>query len=95
MIKADFLVRFPEFGATDVENAGLVDACLAEAILAINAEIWGAKFDQVHGLETAHRLAITPFGRNAKLSSEKGESTYGEQLRKMRLAAACAVSRQG
>jgi len=95
MNKATFLVRFPEFAATDAEQTGLVDACLDEALKAVNAEIWGAKFDQVHALETAHRLAITPFGRNAKLSTATGESTYGEQLRKMRVAAACAVSRQG
>lgn len=94
MIKAAFLVRFPEFGPADTDFPGMVDATLAEAALAIGDQ-WGSKYDQVHGLETAHRLAISPFGKNAKLSTDTGKTTYGEQLHKMRVAATAILQRLG
>lgn len=94
MTNPEFLTRYPEFKGAEEEFQGLVDACLAEAELAVSDQ-WLTKRDQVVGLEAAHRLAITPFGRTAKLSSALGKSTYGEQLCKMRIAFACVLSRQG
>jgi hypothetical protein len=92
--KTAFFIRFPEFEPADLEFSGMIDAALAEAELAV-ADSWGDKRPQVVGLEAAHRLAITPFGRNAKLSAVDGSSTYGKQLAKMRRAFACAFNRLG
>ncbi len=94
MTNPEFLIRFPEFAGAEEEFPGLVDACLSEAKLAVSS-VWDKKRDQVIGLEAAHRLAITPFGRTAKLSSSAGKSTYGTQLSKLRVAFACALNRQG
>lgn len=94
MTHDQFITRYPEFSPADVEFPGMIDAAMAEAMLAVSDQ-WGAKTDQVIGLETAHRLAITPFGRTAKLSSSLGKSTYGNQLCEMRIAFACGLSRMG
>lgn len=94
MTKANFLIRFDEFAVINSEQPALIDAVLAEADKAISDE-WGDQRDEIHGLETAHRLAISPAGRNAKLSSSMGKSTYGEQLKRRRRAFACALNRLG
>lgn len=88
---SSFRTRFPEF------NPGadaLVESCLAEALLSTPADVWGDKADAAQGLLAAHLLALSPFGRTAKLSSVKGESTYGTQRKAMAraLALGCRVT---
>lgn len=88
---ATFRTRFPEFApAADA----LVEACLAEALTQTPSDVWGDKADAAQGLLTGHLLALSPFGRNAKLSSEKGESTYGKRRAAMQraLALGCRVT---
>lgn len=94
MTKPEFLASYPEFAVIDTEEPTIVPAKLAEAEGAVS-DMWEGRRDEIVGLETAHRLAITPFGRNAKLSSSMGKSTYGEQLKQRRRAFACALKRQG
>ncbi len=96
MNKAAFLVRFPEFKSAeeDADMVGMIDATLAEAALSISDQ-FGSKYDEIHGLETAHRLAITPYGRTAKLSTETGATTYGKQLHCMRVALTALLQRLG
>ncbi len=94
MTREAFLASYPEFEVIDREEPSIVPAKLAEADAAVS-DTWGKHRDEIVGLETAHRLALSPFGRNAKLVSEQGKSTYGEQLKQRRRAHACAFNRQG
>ncbi len=78
MILATFRVQFPEFkGVTDA----LVQAMLDASLLEIDAFIWGAKADQGQAYLTAHKLATSPFGQNARMVSKNGETTYEKNYR--------------
>lgn len=94
MTLEEFLETYPEFDVINREEPTIVPAKLAEADRSVS-DTWGAKRDDIVGLTTAHLLAISPFGRNAKLSSSMGKSTWGEQLKQRRRAFACALNRQG
>ena len=94
MNKEDFLTDYPEFEPADAEFPGMIERHLAKAAQATRAA-WGDKLDQVVALTAAQSLAVTPFGRNAKLSSSQGKSTYGVLLKAMRTAFACAFNRLG
>lgn len=65
MTPEQFLDRYPEFKKADPR---LIQATLDEAEREIAKDIYGRKADAAHGALTAHRLAISPFGRNARLS---------------------------
>lgn len=73
MLLATFRIRFGEF-----ETAGdpLVQACLDAAATELNVTEIGAPFDEAHGLLAAHKLAISPYGRAARMLNEDGKSTY-------------------
>jgi hypothetical protein len=60
-----FTARYPEFAKADKR---LIQATLDEAAREVAKDIYRTKFDAAHGALTAHRLAISPFGRNARLS---------------------------
>jgi len=89
MTQDAFLARYPEFNTAP---DGMVAAALAEATLAVG-DVWEDLRDEIIGLEAAHRLAISPFGRDAKMSSGLGKSTYGEQLEKRKRMMACGLMR--
>ena len=75
-----FRVAKPEFAeAADA----LVNGALADAAAYCNATVFADAYDQAIGLYAAHRLAISPFGQMARLESEKGESTYYVQWRRL------------
>ncbi len=73
MILAAFRVRFAEF-----ETAGdpFVQAVLDEAETELNADEIGGAFDAAHGLLTAHKIAVSPYGVSARMLNEEGKSTY-------------------
>lgn len=74
---ASFRVHFPEFdGASD----SLVQAKLDEAALALDERVFGARFDEAVRYSAAHRLALSPFGQNARMVAKDGSTTYGTQL---------------
>lgn len=85
---ASFLEGYPEF-----QNAGstLVESKLGEAALSINATVWGSKADQGHGLLTAHLLALSPYGQNARLSGPDGSSTWGDHFERLRWQVGCGL----
>jgi hypothetical protein len=73
-----FLTRFPEFKSADT---ALVMANLNDAALMIDSGVWGVQAAVGHGFLTAHRLALSPFGQQARLvlSDKKGgapKTTY-------------------
>jgi hypothetical protein len=78
VILAAFRSSFPEF--QNVPDA-LISSWLASALLEFEVETWGDDLDTGHGLLTAHRLALAPYGQNARLSSKDAQTTYGEQYR--------------
>lgn len=87
-----FLTGFPEFGDTD---ASLVMSKLEEAALEVNTDpasgfgpfsALGQAMtiaDTVHGYLTAHKLALSPFGQNARMIAADGTTTYEKHLNKI------------
>lgn len=77
---------FPEFvSASDA----IVGAKIAEATLRVDIGIYDAnKVDLVTSYLAAHLLALSPFGRTAKLVSDDGSTEYGATYDRMKNAAA-------
>jgi Protein of unknown function (DUF4054) len=69
----DFLARFPEFSRTDTT---LLASTLNDAALVIDPSVWGSFAGQGHGYLTAHRLALSPFGQQARMVAKNGTTTY-------------------
>jgi hypothetical protein len=78
MTRAEFRARFPEF------TTGLGDTALDSLLLAAQQDVKPAKFlgftNEAHGLWTAHKAAMSPFGRPLKVVDAKGESNYSKQF---------------
>src|SRR5437660_717192 len=68
---ATFRASFPEFVGT---SDATVTAKLAEAAVCVDARLPLA--DNRVGYLAAHLISISPFGQQARLSSDKGETTY-------------------
>jgi hypothetical protein len=73
----DFLTRAPEFKTGDT---GMIAAALNDAALRIDASVWGPSAGEGHYYLTAHKLAISPFGQNARLVAKDGTTTYGKEF---------------
>ena len=76
-----FLTHHPEFRPAEVS---LIQAKISDAVLRVDASIWGTKTDNGVRLLAAHTLALSPFGQNAKLVSKEGQTTYGQQYAQAR-----------
>lgn len=73
-----FLESFPEFRPAE---AALIKPMIAKAVIQVDAAVWGTlKTDLGVELLTAHLLAISPFGQNARLVSKDGSTTYGKRF---------------
>lgn len=70
---AAFVVQFPEFRNASTD---LLQAHLDAAELEIDREVWETKGDQGQMYLAAHKLALSPFGNNAKLVPAGGITTY-------------------
>lgn len=68
-----FLGSFPEFSKSDL---ALINAKLQEAILEVDARVWVRLTDTGVGYLTAHKLALSPFGQNARMVAKDGITTY-------------------
>jgi hypothetical protein len=75
--RAAFRDRFPEFRTA---QDPFVDSVLNSAATELNADEIGDSFDEAHGLLTAHKIAISPFGANARTLNDKGQTTYQVEL---------------
>jgi hypothetical protein len=77
-------VDLPTFRAQYPEMASVPDpmitAYLARAANRLDPLVWGTKLEEGIGLLTAHLLALSPAGLSARLATDKGQSTYGEQF---------------
>ncbi len=90
MVLADFRVAFPEFRSA---SDALVGQQLAFAEAQIDPAVWKSTTAEGHGLLTAHKLALSPFGKQAKLSTASGSSTYLIAYDGLRAMVACAMNR--
>lgn len=75
---AQFRSRFPEFRTA---QDAPVQAALDAAALETNATELGSVYDEAHGLLAAHKLAISPFGTNARMVDESGTTSYERERR--------------
>lgn len=82
MTLAEFRIVFPE-----LNTAGdtIVTRFLASAERSIDADLYGDRFDDAHGYLAAHLLCLSPYGKNARLSSKEGKTTYGERYEEIRI----------
>lgn len=77
---AAFRVRFPEFDA--VADA-LVQARLDDALLELDSNDWGDLLDQGQSYLAAHKLALSPYGQQARLAVNF-ETTYHKHFEKLK-----------
>lgn len=78
MFYAQFIVRHAEFRPAPQET---VVACLTAAANELSAAEIGLPYDEAHGLLAAHKLALSPFGRNARMVRDDGTTTYGDEFK--------------
>lgn len=85
---ATFRAEYPEFAtASDT----LVEAKLARAEVQVDAAMYGDRYEQAHGLLTAHLICIAPGGQFARLVADNLKTTYGADFDDLRDAATTAV----
>lgn len=82
MTRAQFLIRFPEFG--EQADYALVDAALAEAALSVSPSVFGALYDAAHGHYAAHLMTSSATGENARLQWDTQESIHYRNFLKVR-----------
>ena len=90
-----FLEAFPEFLPLHAEDEALVPAVIARAELRIG-DIWRESLrDIAVELQAAHMLALSPAGRNAKLSEPGKPTAYWAELQCLKKGNAFARFRTG
>jgi hypothetical protein len=88
-----FLAAYPEF-----QNAGdtLLTAQLALAEVVVSSDSFGAQRDLAVMLTLADRLATSPSGRDARMTTEdRPASTYSVELERLKAANAVRALRMG
>jgi hypothetical protein len=88
-----FLEAYPEFEVVSEQHPALLPAILARAERRISVSWPTETRDDVVELQIAHMLAMSPAGRNAKLSEPGGCSAYEEELKLRKRANALAKLR--
>lgn len=92
---ASFLVAYPEFVPLHEDDETLVPAVLERAERRVG-DLWREDLrDDIVELQTAHMLALTPMGRNAKLSEPGKPTAYQEELHCLKKSNAVARYRTG
>jgi hypothetical protein len=77
---ATFQIDFPEFRTA---GTPLIQSWLDRAATELSASAFGVAYDEAHGLLAAHKGAISPFGRAARMLNEQGNSTYEVEFGKV------------
>lgn len=73
-----FRARYPEFSSVATLT---LQATLDEAALRLNKTVYGNRYDEAHGYITAHKLASSPMGQGARMTSKSGETVYLQNFR--------------
>ncbi len=84
---ATFRLEFTEFKTIP---DGQIQAALDRAEEAVDPVTFGASYDLAHGLRAAHLLAVAPMGQNARLQSDKADTTYNRTFREIQIRKANA-----
>lgn len=72
---------FPELNTAP---DALVTRFLASAAASIDSELYGDRYDDAQGYLAAHLLCLSPYGKNARLESKAGQTTYGMRYEQIR-----------
>lgn len=70
---ADVEARFPELITA---GGALIQECIRGAVDRLNSDTWGALYREGLLYMTAHLLALSPYGQEARMVSDRGLSTY-------------------
>lgn len=85
---ASFRARFKHAPDDDV----LLQEVLDEAAERTPPSIWEGKTRSAHGYLAAHLLGMEPYGRDARLKQDEGQTTYGLLRERMELELGPAVA---
>lgn len=83
--RADIKTAFPEFALTNGSTDTLIDQKLASAEAQLDRTIFvdSTQADEAIKLLTAHLLALSPSGINARLATKDGKSIYWPEYRRI------------
>ena len=70
---ADFRTKYPEFRGVADET---IATYLADSLLELDNCVWGRKLALGQMALTAHNLALTPFGQNARMMIKQANGEY-------------------
>ncbi len=77
---AQLIIEYPEFAVLNEQDAAYVTAVLARAERRVSPTWPADTRDDMVYLRAAHMLALSPMGRDAKLSDKHGVTSYGQEL---------------
>ena len=71
--------------APDFKKAGnaFVQGMLDEAAVEISTTAWGNYQNAAHRLLTSRKLALSPFGKNARMVSVEGGTVYDSEYKRL------------
>jgi hypothetical protein len=81
MTYAQFVARFGDMASAPEP---LFNTAYAEACDRCDATVWGDKYTYGVQYLTAHLIAISPFGQQARMVSKDGSTTYGREYERIR-----------
>lgn len=79
-----FVAQFPEFTTASTLKPAMIQGALDAATATCDAARWGALYQRAVFTLAAHKLALSPFGENQRLSSDKTSSPYMIEYESMR-----------
>jgi len=80
VLAADLIAAYPEFADTPTAQ---ITAAIESAAGRLDSRIYGTEYDQAVKLQACHLLAVSPFGQQARLVSETGDTTYQTSLNRL------------
>lgn len=86
---ASLVQRFPE---VETAPSGLLASCLEAAAVEVDPNLWGTLTREGHGLITARKLALSPWGRDARIMADDGSTTYDGEITRLQLAVASSMA---
>ena len=88
---ASFRARYPHV-PQDAATDALVQGVLDEAAARTPVDVWGDYALEGHGSLACHKLGAEPYGRDARLQSDDGQTTYGKQRADLETLLGAAVT---
>lgn len=90
MTLTQFRTRYPEFRTA---SDAFVQAYLDDAAATlVSPAALGTAYDTAHGLATAHLIAVSPAGKNARMVNDDGTTQYGKTLSELMRARVAGIS---